>query len=141
VPKFSTDEQEKNILDHFTFRDDDIEAISKVLGVKRLKGLTIFVLCLKIKKDKRRLSLEIYPDLPIGSSQGNLISIYTHNTHMQLHFCGGYVPSESLGEVIFFSENKGRVSGVIVERKPDVQSIPMLMPASFPVILPNWLPR
>ncbi|MEJ2050073.1 MAG: hypothetical protein P8Y60_09600, partial [Calditrichota bacterium] len=39
------------------------------------------------------------------------------NTHIQLHFCTGYVPSESLGEVIFFAENKGRLSGIIVEKE------------------------
>ncbi|OGB66919.1 MAG: hypothetical protein A2Y94_02445 [Caldithrix sp. RBG_13_44_9] len=106
-----------NNLDHFSFRDDDIEAISKVLGIKPVKRVDHFRFVLENKKDKRRLSLEIYPDIPIGDSQGSLISIYTHNTHIQLHFCGGYVPSESLGEVIFFSENNGRVSGVIVEKE------------------------
>jgi len=104
-------------LNHFSFRDDDIEAISKVFGVKPVKRVDHFRFVLENKKDKRRLSLEIYPDITIGDSQGNLISIYTQNTHIQLHFCGGYVPSESLGEVIFFSENKGRVSGVIVEKE------------------------
>ena len=104
-------------MNHFSFRDDDIEAISKVFGVKPVKRVDHFRFVLENKKDKRRLSLEIYPDITIGDSQGNLISIYTQNTHIQLHFCGGYVPSESLGEVIFFSENKGRVSGVIVEKE------------------------
>ncbi|OPX33827.1 hypothetical protein B1H10_04880, partial [candidate division KSB1 bacterium 4484_188] len=70
-------------------------------------------------RDKRRLSLEIYPDVPIAESKGNLISIYTHNTHMQLHYCTGYVPSESLGEIIFISEYQGRVSGIIVEKEAD----------------------
>lgn len=104
-------------MNQFTFRDNDIEAISKVFGVKPVKRVDHFRFVLENKKDKRRLSLEIYPDIPIGDSQGSLISIYTHNTHIQLHFCGGYVPSESLGEVIFFSENNGRVSGVIVEKE------------------------
>jgi hypothetical protein len=85
--------------------------------VKPVKRVDHYRFVLENKKDKRRLSLEIYPDIPIGDSQGNLISIYTHNTHIQLHFCAGYVPSESLGEVIFFSENNGRVSGVIVEKE------------------------
>jgi hypothetical protein len=104
-------------LNNFSFHKDDIEAISKVFGVKPVKRVDHYRFVLENKKDKRRLSLEIYPDIPIGDSQGNLISIYTHNTHIQLHFCGGYVPSESLGEVIFFSENNGRVSGVIVEKE------------------------
>ncbi len=39
------------------------------------------------------------------------------NTHIQLHNCTGYVPSESLGEVIFIGEHQGRVSGIIVEKE------------------------
>ena len=101
----------------FEFRDEDINTISKVLGVEPNKRVDHYRFVLENTKDKRRLSLEIYPDIPIGEKQGNLISIYTHNTHIQLHFCTGYVPSESLGEVIFFAENKGRLSGIIVEKE------------------------
>lgn len=101
----------------FEFRNEDINTISKVLGVEPNKRVDHYRFVLENTKDKRRLSLEIYPDIPIGEKQGNLISIYTHNTHIQLHFCTGYVPSESLGEVIFFAENKGRLSGIIVEKE------------------------
>jgi hypothetical protein len=104
-------------LKEFEFRDEDINTISKVLGVEPNKRVDHYRFVLENTKDKRRLSLEIYPDIPIGEKQGNLISIYTHNTHIQLHFCTGYVPSESLGEVIFFAENKGRLSGIIVEKE------------------------
>jgi hypothetical protein len=101
----------------FEFRDEDIKIISKVLGVEPNKRVDHYRFVLENTKDKRRLSLEIYPNIPIGEKQGNLISIYTHNTHIQLHFCTGYVPSESLGEVIFFGENKGRLSGIIIEKE------------------------
>ncbi len=101
----------------FHFSEKDIETISKVLGVKPVKRVDHYRFVLENTQDKRRLSLEIYPSVPIGESEGNLISIYTHNTHIQLHFCTGYVPSESLGEVIFISEYRGRVSGIIVEKE------------------------
>ncbi len=101
----------------FVFSEKDIQAISKVLGVEPIQRVDHFRFVLENHKDKRRLSLEIYPNVPIGERRGNLISIYTMNTHIQLHFCTGYVPSESLGEVIFVSEYKGRVSGVIVEKE------------------------
>jgi len=104
-------------LKDFSFSEKDIETISKILGVKPVKRVDHYRFVLENTQDKRRLSLEIYPDVPIGDSQGNLISIYTHNTHIQLHFCTGYVPSESLGEVIFISEYRGRVSGIIVEKE------------------------
>ena len=101
----------------FIFKDTDINVISKVLGTKPVKRVNHYRFVLENTKDKRRLSLEIYPEVPIGESQENLITIYTENSHIQLHSCTGYVPSESLGEVVFFSENKGRVSGVIVEKE------------------------
>ncbi len=104
-------------LKEFVFSEKDIQAISKVLGVEPIQRVDHFRFVLENHKDKRRLSLEIYPNVPIGERRGNLISIYTMNTHIQLHFCTGYVPSGSLGEVIFVSEYKGRVSGVIVEKE------------------------
>ena len=101
----------------FVFQEDDINVISKVLGIKPVKRVNHYRFVLENTKDRRRLSLEIYPEVPIGDDQENLITIYTENSHIQLHSCTGYVPSESLGEVVFFSENKGRVSGIIVEKE------------------------
>lgn len=101
----------------FKFTEKDIKIISTVLGVEPIKRVDNYRFVLENKKDNRRLSLEIYPDVPIGSEQGNLIAIYTMNSHIQLHFCTGYVPSESLGEVIFIGEHQNRVSGIIVEKE------------------------
>ena len=99
---------------HFT--QQDIEIISKVLEVKPVKRVDNYRFVIDNIREKRSLSLEIYPDIAIGTEKGNLISVYTMNSHIQLHFCTGFVPSESLGEVIFIGENQGRVSGMIVER-------------------------
>jgi hypothetical protein len=66
---------------------------------------------------ERRVVVELYPDIPIGLRKGNLVSIYTSNTHFQLHFCSGCVVSEMLGEVTFIAESNGIVSGIIVERE------------------------
>jgi len=104
-------------LKEFNFTEQDIKTISKVLGVAPIKRAENYRFVLENSQEKRRLSLEIYPDIPIGKDRGNLISIYTMNSHIQLHFCTGYVPSESLGEVIFIGEYQGRVSGVIVEKE------------------------
>ncbi len=100
----------------FHFTDEDIKTISKVFGVDPIKRKDNFRFVIDNQKEGRKLSLEIFPDMPIGDATGNLISVYTMNTHIQLHLCNGYVPSESLGEVIFISENQGRVSGLIVEK-------------------------
>lgn len=100
----------------FHFTQKDVQTIAKVLAVQPIKRVDNYRFVLENRKENRKLSLEIYPDIPIGSEEGNLISIYTMNSHIQLHFCTGYVPSESLGEVIFISENQGRISGLVVER-------------------------
>lgn len=104
-------------MDKFQFSENDLQIISKVLEAKPVIHSDHYRFVLENKKEKRTLSLEIFPDLPIRENHGTLISIYTLNSHIQLHFCTGYVPSESLGEVIFISEYQGRVSGIMVEKE------------------------
>lgn len=100
----------------FHFSQEDITTISKVLGVEPVKRTDNYRFVIENAPEKRQISLEIYPDIPIGDESGNLISIYTMNSHIQLHFCTGFIPSESLGEVVFISEYQGRISGLIVEK-------------------------
>ena len=64
----------------------------------------------------RKLALEIYPDILIGRKKGNLVSVYTAAAHLQMHFCSGFVISEDLGEATFVGEDRGKLSGLIVER-------------------------
>ena len=100
----------------FHFSANDIKTISKVLGVEPIKRVDNYRFVIENAQENRKLSLEIYPDIQIANETGNLISVYTMNSHIQLHFCTGFVPRESLGEVIFIGENQGHVSGLIVER-------------------------
>ncbi len=74
-------------------------------------------LMLEDASNDRKLAVEIYPNIQIGDKTGNLISVYTANTHLQLHFCTGYVMSELLGEVTFYAEHHGKVTGLIIERE------------------------
>ncbi|MBC7185698.1 MAG: hypothetical protein H5U38_01545 [Calditrichaeota bacterium] len=99
------------------FAKKDIDKIAKVLGVQPKRMANNYRFFLENREDGRRLSLEIYPDIPIGEKEGNLISVYTSNTHLQLHFCTGYVVSEVLGEVTFVAEHQGRLAGLIVEKE------------------------
>ncbi len=68
-------------------------------------------------EEKRSLVLEIYPKTQLGKSSGALIVVYTGATHLQLHNCSGFVVSEELGEVTFVSEEKDKISGLVVERE------------------------
>ncbi len=100
----------------FNFEKTDFEKIGKVLGSTFQSSEQCCRAVLQNEAENRKLSLEIYADIPIGSSKGNLISVYTAQTHFQLHFCSGYVVSEMLGEVTFIAEYQDKVSGLIVEK-------------------------
>jgi hypothetical protein len=100
----------------FAFEKHDYDKIASVLDCEFQKSDQCYRSVLDNKQEKRKLSLEIYADIPIGSRKGNLISVYTAQTHFQLHFCNGYVLSELLGEVTFIAECEDKVSGLIVEK-------------------------
>ena len=98
------------------FAKDDFSSISKVLESEFFKEDRSHRIVLENKQENRKLALEIYPDIPIGNRSGNLISVYTASSHLQLHFCSGYVVSEMLGEVTFISEANGHISGLTIEK-------------------------
>ncbi len=100
----------------FSFQSDDFEKIGTVLGVKPKFDTNVYRYDILKENSIRHLSLEIYPNITIGKSKGNLISVYSINAHLQLHFCTGYVASEILGEVTFYTDQCDKVSGLIVEK-------------------------
>ena len=101
----------------FVFKPSDIKKFGKVFGAEpKLKGSN-YRFEIGSTDSHRKLVLEIYPDLSIGAQKGNLISVYTINAHLQLHFCSGYVVSEMLGEVTFVGEYNGKLSGLIIEKE------------------------
>lgn len=101
------------------FSKNDIEKIAFCLGGPEITDLKDhFRLKVVKSEDKRHISLEIYPEVALADgARGALIVVYTHNCHLQLHNCTGYVVSEELGEVTFISETKDKISGLVVERE------------------------
>ncbi len=101
------------------FSKNDIEKIASCLGNIEINDLKDhFRLKLLKPEEKRHLSLEIYPEVALAEGdRGALVVVYTHNCHLQLHNCTGYVLSEDLGEVTFISETKDKISGLVVERE------------------------
>ena len=100
----------------FAFTQTDIKKIAQVLEVQPKKigdGVRFEILD---TPRHRRLSVEIYSNIDIGMRKGNLISVYTAASHLQLHFCTGYVVSALLGEVTFVGESSGKLSGLTIER-------------------------
>ena len=100
----------------FHFTKVDFKRIEKVLNQSFEKSDTSVRMVLENQAENRKVSIEIFPDIKIGHRTGNLISVYTNTTHLQLHFCSGYVVSEMLGEVTFVGEHNGRLSGLIIEK-------------------------
>jgi hypothetical protein len=99
------------------FAQKDIDKIAKILRVEPKQIGNKYRFVLVNKETRQHISLEIYPDIPIGDQTGNLISVYTPTSHLQLHSCTGYIVSEMLGEVTFVAESGNHVSGLIAERE------------------------
>lgn len=98
----------------FTFTRNDMKKLGKALGCEPAQDASFTRF--EVGGPERRLALEIHPEIRIGKKTGSLISVYTRDAHLQLHFCSGYVISRAMGEVTFFGENGGRLSGLIIEQ-------------------------
>jgi hypothetical protein len=101
----------------FIFKTTDIKKLGRLFESKPKSMGSSYRFEIGQKDPGRNLALEIYPEIPIGGHRGNLISVYTQNAHLQLHFCSGYVISNVLGEVTFIGEHNGKLAGLIVEKE------------------------
>ena len=101
----------------FSIGPSDIAKLEKAFGVQARTIGDNIRFELAATEEHRKLALEIYSQIPIGHRKGTLVSVYTENAHLQLHFCSGYVVSDLLGEVTFVAEQDGKVSGLIIERQ------------------------
>lgn len=108
--KFVTEEKKFNI------SPVDIDKIAHSLGVTKQDFGNHYRMYLENPQEGRKLTLEIYPNIPIGTRKGTLVTVYTPNAHLQLQFCSGYVVSEMLGEVTFIGTSDGKLSGLIIEK-------------------------
>ncbi|MGB2869665.1 MAG: hypothetical protein WBD36_14510 [Bacteroidota bacterium] len=101
----------------FAFTEKDVRKIGLVLAAHPKHLGSNYRFEIPSKNQTRKLALEIYSNIDIGKRKGNLVSVYTPNAHLQLHFCTGYVVSKMLGEVTFVGESDGKLSGLTVERE------------------------
>lgn len=101
------------------FTDDDIKAIARVLNDAEVSSFQEhWRIKVENRREKRHLSIDIYPRATLSEKKkGALISVYTSNSHLQLHECRGYVVSDELGEVTFVSDADNTLSGLVVERE------------------------
>ncbi len=99
------------------FKTSDIKKLEHLFGVTARPMGSNYRFEIAPQDPVRKLALEIYPSIRIGKRRGSLISVYTTTSHLQLHFCSGYVVSEMLGEATFVGEWEGKVSGLIIEKE------------------------
>jgi hypothetical protein len=101
----------------FEFSEKDVKRISETLNVPAKRTGDHFRFEIVNKVAQRKLAVEIYPNIAIGKRRGSLVSVYAATSHMQLHFCTGFVVSNLLGEVTFVGEAGGKLSGLTIERE------------------------
>ncbi|GAB4181948.1 MAG: hypothetical protein Kow00108_18770 [Calditrichia bacterium] len=101
----------------YTFSKTDIETIASILECEIVERADCTRFILINEEDHRKLTFEIYPDIELGEEKTNLITVYTGNSHIQLHHVHGYVPSESLGEILFISASAQAVSGLVIAKE------------------------
>ena len=101
----------------FELTIDIVRRIGEVLGVEAKQEENHFRFELLHTDPPRQLVLEVYPRIPIGRTEGSLISIFSPSANLQLQHCSGVVFSEMLGEVTFVAETESKISGLIVERE------------------------
>jgi hypothetical protein len=93
-----------------------LSTIARVLRAKPKRIGSCIRFDIANRTQQRTLAVEIYPDVPIGRRKGTLVTVYTPASHLQLHFCTGFVASTLLGEVTFVGESSGKLSGLTIER-------------------------
>jgi len=108
---------EKTTRMNFVFKLNDFKKIAQVLEIKPRRIGNSMRFEIENIEQRRKLAVEIYSNINIGSRKGNLISVYTQTAHLQLHFCTGYVASKMLGEITFIGESDGKLSGLTIERE------------------------
>ena len=68
------------------------------------------------KEETAKLALEIHLGLEANGKQMNLVSVYSHNTFLQLQNCTAFIASDMLQQVTFFGKSGDRTSGLIVDK-------------------------
>ena len=99
------------------FTKENIESIGSVLGaIPKPLGDDVFRIEVINEEESAKLALEIHLGLEANGKQMNLVSVYSHNTFLQLQNCTAFIASDMLQQVTFFGKSGDRTSGLIVDR-------------------------
>lgn len=99
------------------FTKENIEAIAGVLNTRaKPLGEDVFRFEVSDPGEGRKLALEIHLGMEVSGEHMNMVSVYAHNTFLQLHNCTAFIASDILKQVTFFGRQNGITSGLIVEQ-------------------------
>lgn len=99
------------------FTKENIDAIADVLQTEaKPLGNDVFRFEVSDPEEGRRLALEIHLGMEVGEKRMNMVSVYAHNTFLQLHNCTAFIASDMLKQVTFFGRQQDMTSGLIVEQ-------------------------
>ncbi|MCU0373364.1 MAG: hypothetical protein MUE56_09010 [Ignavibacteria bacterium] len=86
--------------------------LENLFNVKSNRNGTVYSFIVLNSRLKNSVALDIFMD-------DKLISVYSENTHLQLQNCAEFIISAMLEEVIFYSENNDKISGLIISKSGD----------------------
>ncbi|MDX1618091.1 MAG: hypothetical protein R3224_04860 [Balneolaceae bacterium] len=99
------------------FTKENIDAIAEILQTKaKPLGNDVYRLEVVNEEESRRLALEIHLGMEVEGERMNMVSVYAHNTFLQLHNCTAFIASDILKQVTFFGRQGSLTSGLIVEQ-------------------------
>lgn len=99
------------------FTKENIDAIGQILqATAKPLGDDVFRFEVVNEEEGRRLALEIHLGMDVRGERMNMVSVYAHNTFLQLHNCTAFIASDMLKQVTFFGRRQGLTSGLIVEQ-------------------------
>ena len=100
------------------FTIDNLDAIGKTLGCDPVPlGKDVYRFEVRNPEQNRRLALEIHLGLEVDGKRLNMVSVYSHNTFIQLHNCTAFVASSVLQQVTFFGKYGEMTTGLIIEKE------------------------
>jgi len=99
------------------FSTENIDSVAEVLGAKTKRIGNMIRLEIESANGASKAAAEFYFDLEVNGVPTNVVSVYSHNTFMQLHNCNGFLASDLLNQVTFFGRTNDTISGLIIDRE------------------------
>jgi hypothetical protein len=99
------------------FSTENIDVVAEVLGAKTKRIGNMVRLEIESANSASRAAAEFHFNLDVNGNSMNVVSVYSHNTFMQLHNCNGFIASDLLNQVTFFGRSNDVISGLIIDRE------------------------